>query len=52
MKGDFDRRGSEGWGEGGDDSETDGRRRKHKSETSGGARLSRTSGIKESNNYY
>ena len=40
----------EGWGSG-DDSETDGRRRKHKSATSGGARLSRTSGIKESNNY-
>ena len=41
---------SEGWGSG-DDSETGGRRRKHKSATSVGARLSRTSGIKESNNY-
>ena len=41
---------SEGWGSG-DDSETGGRRRKRKSATSGGARLSRTSGIKDSNNY-
>ena len=41
---------SEGWGSG-DDSETDGRRRKHKSAPIVGARLSRTSGIEESNNY-
>ena len=52
VKGDFT-----GVGEGdlrmgdGDDSETDGRRRKHTSETIGGARLSQTSGIKDSNNY-
>ena len=41
---------SEGWGSG-DGSETGGRRRKHKSATSVGARLSRSSWIKESNNY-
>ena len=52
MKGDLTGMGVEAKDGGcGDDSETDGRRRKHKSETSDGARFSRTSGIKESNNY-